>query len=319
MSSLVAHTAHSRRSAFRHEALVYAGMDGFLDGTVPFIEEGAEAGEPTLVIVSDEKIALLRRALGRAARHVAFADMGEVGVNPARLIPAWREFVEQSAGSERIRGIGEPIWADRSPAELIECQRHEALLNLAFADDPPLRLLCPYDTETLSAAVIQEAYCSHPHVVEGSAARASDSYRHPDEVAAPFATPLPEPAGRTREIGFHLDSLAMMRRFVSGLATEAGLSAARTSDLVLAVNELATNSVRHADGHGTLRAWLEPDAVVCEVHDGGRIDQPLAGRRRPGSSQIGGHGLWLVNQVCELVQVRCFPSGSVVRVHMRRA
>lgn len=319
MTSLDEHIDRPSRPAFRHEALVYAGPDGFLDGTVPFIVDGLEQGEPTLVLVSAEKIGLLRRALGRDARHVAFADMGEVGVNPARLIPAWHEFVEASAGRPRMRGIGEPIWSTRSAAELVECQRHEALLNLAFPEDPPLRLLCPYDAETLDTKVIEEAYCSHPHVLEGGIARASDTYRTLDEAAEPFAVALPEPRGRPREMDFDREALSALRRFVSALAAEAGLTATRSGDLVLAVHELATNSVRHAGGRGTLRAWLEADALICEVRDDGRLDHPMAGRRRPAGDQIGGHGLWLVNQLCELVQIRCLDGGSVVRVHMRRA
>jgi hypothetical protein len=32
----------------------------------------------------------------------------------------------------------------------------------------------------------------------------------------------------------------------------------------------------------------------------------------------GNRGLWIANQVCELVQIRTFPTGSVVRLHIRR-
>ena len=59
--------------------------------------------------------------------------------------------------------------------------------------------------------------------------------------------------------------------------------------------------------------------LICEVRDGGRIDDPLAGRRRPSAAQVGGYGLWLANQVCDLVQLRSVPQGMVVRVHMRRS
>jgi hypothetical protein len=37
--------------------------------------------------------------------------------------------------------------------------------------------------------------------------------------------------------------------------------------LVLAVDEVATNSLRHGGGRGTLRIWRDADAVVCEVRD----------------------------------------------------
>ena len=56
---------------------------------------------------------------------------------------------------------------------------------------------------------------------------------------------------------------------------------------------------------------------MCEVADAGRILDPLAGRRRPEPGQLGGYGLWLANQLCELVQVRTFAGGGAVRAHMR--
>ena len=86
---------------------------------------------------------------------------------------------------------------------------------------------------------------------------------------------------------------------------------------MLAVNEIATNSIRHGGGSGTLRVWLEAGVLICEVRDSGHLDDPLAGRRRPSPSDYGGRGLWLANQVCDLVQLRSFPQGSAVRLHMR--
>jgi anti-sigma regulatory factor (Ser/Thr protein kinase) len=158
---------------FRHEALLYAGEVDFLTGTLPFIREGVAADQPVLVVVSAAKIGLLRSALGADADRVAFADMADVGANPARA-----------------------------------------------------------------------------------------------------------------------------------------------ADLVLAVDELATNSLRHGGGRGTLRIWRDDGALVCEVRDAGRIEDPLAGRERPAVDRDGGQGLWMVNQLCDLVQLRTFPSGAVVRVHV---
>ena len=177
---------------FRHEALLYAGEDGFLEGTLPFLRAGLEAGEPMLVAVGARKVGLLRGELGSAADAVGFVDMAQLGANPARIIPAWFEFAGDAAREgTAIRGIGEPIWAGRSAPELVECQRHEALLNLAFADRPAFRLLCPYDTSALPAEVIEEACRSHPHLVEDGVERESPVARDLDAVAAPFDAPLP--------------------------------------------------------------------------------------------------------------------------------
>ena len=319
MATTAEHAGRWLTDGFRHEALLYAGEDGFLEGTLPWIRDAVAAGEPILVVVSAARIARLREELGAQAEGVTFADMADVGINPARIIPAWRAFVDAHAGQgRRLRGIGEPIWAQRSPDELVECQRHEALLNLAFAGAEDFWLLCPYDVEALDADVIEKAHRSHPTVVAGDEARASELYEDLRAVAAPFAEPLPEPPPEAEELPFAAGSLTTLRRMVEVRARGAGLSEERAGDLVLAVNEVATNSIRHGGGGGELRAWLTDDMLIFEVADAGAIADPLAGRQRPASGQSGGHGLWLCNQVCDLVQLRTFASGSVVRLHTRR-
>jgi anti-sigma regulatory factor (Ser/Thr protein kinase) len=322
MSSQVAPSspAHGHRHGFRHEALLYSGADEFLAGTVGFVRQGLEAGEPMLVVVDAAKIRGMRGELGADADEVHFADMADVGLNPARIIPAWREFVDRHSGpGKRLRGIGEPIWAGRSAAELVECQRHESLLNLAFADAEGFRLLCPYDADALEPEVIEEAHRSHPVLVEAAGdERESTGYRPVEIVAEPFAAPLPEPSEPAPELAFSSGTLDEVRHFVAEQARAAGLSEARAYDLILAVNEVATNSVRHGGGDGRLRTWVDGDHLIAEVRDDGHIDLPLIGRQRPMAGQVGGHGMWLVNQLCELLQVRSFPDGSVVRLHMRR-
>jgi anti-sigma regulatory factor (Ser/Thr protein kinase) len=304
------------RGAFRHEALFYSGLDEFGDAASAFIRAGLEADEPTLVVVSREKIELLRGLLGDDARDVDFADMDVVGLNPARIIPAWYDFVgERARDGRRLRGIGEPISAARAPDALVECQRHESLLNLAFADATSWWLLCPYDTSALAKPVIDEAMASHPWVCQNGTHRKSATYRDLADVARPFDDALIEPKVAAKEIGFGADDLDTLRTAVIHEGRRNGLSSRALSDLVLAVNEVATNSIRHGGGRGTLRTWRESDRLVFEVRDGGLIDKPLAGRCRPVASQDGGFGMWLVYQLCDLVQVRTFAEGSVVRLH----
>jgi anti-sigma regulatory factor (Ser/Thr protein kinase) len=269
-------------------------------------------------VVDAAKIGHLQEALGRDAQAVTFADMSEVGANPARIIPAWRDFVDEHP-RRRLRGIGEPIWAQRSAAELVECQRHEALLNLAFADAERFTLLCPYDVDALEPAVVETAHHSHPVLVHDGARRRSATYFDREAVAAPFAEPLPDPPADADALAFETATLAAVRDLVVARALAAGLSVPRAGDLVLAVNEVATNSVVHGGGQGVLRIWREPGAVLCDISDSGAIVEPLAGRSRPPDGRVGGHGLWLCNQLCDLVQIRAFAGGGVVRLHMRFA
>jgi anti-sigma regulatory factor (Ser/Thr protein kinase) len=270
------------------------------------------------VVVSARKIDLLRRRLAGDSDHVRFADMDAVGTNPARIIPAWRAFVDEHAGKRPFRGIGEPIWAGRSADELVECQRHEALLNLAFADTAGFELLCPYDTEALGPDVIEEAHRSHPFIVESGAHAGSTGYQGLDTVGAPFDRPLPEPPEDALERSFDGATLWELRRFVSRVASDAGMEESRTADLVMAVNEVATNTLKHTKGPGSLLMWTLPQAVICEIRDPGSIGDPLVGRRRPSSDHDSGRGLWLANQLCELIQIRSSAAGTVVRLHMRR-
>jgi MEDS: MEthanogen/methylotroph, DcmR Sensory domain len=159
---------------FRHEALLYEGETEFVDQLSAFIRDGVAAGEPTLVVVGERKLDLLRQELGDVGDTVQLADMTAVGRNPARIIPAWQSFVGRHAEpGVRLRGIGEPIYPERHAAELVECQRHESLLNVAFADASSFWLVCPYDITTLPDDVIEEAWRSHPLIAAG--ARREDS------------------------------------------------------------------------------------------------------------------------------------------------
>src|SRR5215470_18668540 len=151
-------TTASRARGLHHEAVVYADDDEFLDGTLQFLRDGFEAGEPALVVVSRAKIRALRGELHGDVPRVSFADMDHVGHNPACIIPTWARFVEREARpGTRVRGVGEPVTPERSPAEIDECDIHERLINVAF-DGADFWLRCPYDAARLEGDVIAHVH-----------------------------------------------------------------------------------------------------------------------------------------------------------------
>jgi anti-sigma regulatory factor (Ser/Thr protein kinase) len=83
------------------------------------------------------------------------------------------------------------------------------------------------------------------------------------------------------------------------------------------VHEIATNSIRHGGGMGMLRLWRTNDSLVCEVQDAGHITDPALGRVQPGASAAESRGLWIANQLCDLVQIRSGVEGTQVRMHKR--
>lgn len=299
---------------FRHEALIYGDPEEFLAGTVPFLRGALEAGEPALVAVSQAQTALLEGELGSVATEVRFADMEALGRNPARIIPFWRDFVDEHGG-QPVCGIGEPVWPGRERQEVDECQRHEALLNVAFDGGPPVwSLLCPYDGRALGDDLLERVADSHRHVArEGVMESSGVDFL---DTSNCFAGELPGRPPVMDAFDFRLDGLAQVRRRVEAAAELSGLPAPRMADLVLAASEIAANSIVHGGGAGTLRIWREGDRLVVEVEDGGLIEAQLVGRVRPSHTQLGGRGLWIANQLCDLVQIRSGGPGTTVRLHV---
>jgi anti-sigma regulatory factor (Ser/Thr protein kinase) len=296
---------------FQHQALIYEGADEYLAGTMPFLRAGLEAEEPVLVAVGEAQREWIASELGSDAPRTRFVDMWEVGRNPASIIPFWRDFVEEGGGRS-VRGIGEPVWADRSPPAIDECQRHEALLNVAFALHPAWSLLCPYDAGSLADEVLDGVARSH-HCISrrGSSAESPSFDADPDCLAGP----LPPPAAVPEVLRFELTELSEVRRRVAAAAERAGMDPFGIADLVTAASELAANSIVHGGGSGTLRLWREGEELLTEIEDRGLIEEPLVGRLRPGIAQEGGRGLWLANRLCDLVQIRSSSGGTKVRLH----
>ena len=115
-------------------------------------------------------------------------------------------------------------------------------------------------------------------------------------------------------------NLAEVRKFTAARALRAGLPPGRADDLVIAVAELAANTLIHTSGPGTLTIWATDDEIICQVQDQGRITDPQAGMVRPAPDAAGGgHGLWVVHQLCDRVDISIGQAGTTVRVHMQRS
>lgn len=305
-------------SFFHHEAFLYSGDEHFLAGTTAFVRGALEADEDVLVAVAEPRVWLLREALGGEAGGIEFLTMDSAGRNPARILPAWQEWVDRHAtGGRGFRGVSEAIWAGRSACEIVESQQHEQLINTAFADGPVWWLLCPYDVGALPEAVIERAHTHHPSIVADDVRSPSASYPHSGfRTAAMAAEPLEEPAGPVWQLDFDLASLGQLRDQVAQFA-EPVVGKRGADNAVLVVSELAANSIKYGGGAGILRLWHDVTALVCEVRDDGVITDPLAGRRRPSVLVGGKAGLWIANQVCDLLQIRSAPGlGTVVRARL---
>ncbi len=177
-----------------------------------------------------------------------------------------------------------------------------------------MTILCPYDAGRLRKQALSDALATHPFVVDADGQRPSTAYS-PEEITARYNEPLHAPSDAAAST-FTAQTLPTVRDFAVSQARSLGLSGVSLADLALAVAELTTNSVVHGAGSGTLRIWAENGRTVCEVHGGGQLTDPLAGRRPPNPTQPGGRGLLLVHQLVDLVRIHTGPDGTTIRCYL---
>lgn len=280
-----------------------------------FLSDAAAAAEPVLVALPGDDLEQVRSAAGGVGADVRFEDMCEVGRNPNRILPLIEEWVSEQGGRGRVRVLSQTIWPGRSYAETVEALRHAALVNQALADSEAT-ILCAYDAEHLDADTLAGAELTHPVVIEDGERRPSRFYggRVTRDVVERWPLEPPSEPMNEHDLGV---SLSDLRHAVADDPLLSSLSGQQRDDLVLAVNEAATNAIKHGDGMCTTRIWHDGNSIVTEISTHTQVADPLAGRHpKPGADAVSGWGLWLINEVCDLVEMRTASSGTTLRMHM---
>ena len=311
--------AHAGRAAgndgLNHHAYLYDDERDYLSCLSEFVQAGLRNAEPVFVAVPGRHAAVLRELLGAESPLLRYGAMTETGRNPARLIPELYAFVAEHPG-QRVRYIGESAWPGRTDAELCEAARHEALLNLAFATTS-VSIMCPYDIRALAADVVGRVQRTHPAILQGGRTQLATGYAGHGVVPAECDNPLPAPPASAQTLDYET-SLRQARDLVASHGAALGMAAERITNLVIAAGEITANTLRHTSAGGRLWVWHTGEEIICQVQDQGWITDPLAGRQRH-SPEDSGHGLWVVNQMCDLVEIRTSQAaGTIIRLHMRR-
>jgi anti-sigma regulatory factor (Ser/Thr protein kinase) len=304
---------------FRHEARFCDGFPEELLVAGRFVREGIDSGDRVLVMLNETKVETLRKMLGRDESSVQFVTADDMNANPALLIPLWQTFADSSKAGGRCRGVTEPVRAGMQDRVLKETQLHESLLNVAFEETSDFMLLCMYDVSNLDSDALRAAHSSHLYVGNDSGPRViSDSYNDAKSSDFPWHDDLSAAPPNARHVSVSEQSLGLARDALVEFAQGFGMNESAAADCALAGHEVMANSIRHGDGEAELSFWRESETMVCEVKDHGNFEDPLAGRTRPGEKERRGRGLWMVNQLCDLVQIRTVPGGTAVRFYMRR-
>jgi anti-sigma regulatory factor (Ser/Thr protein kinase) len=295
-----------------HMLYPYTDHGQYLSGTLAYIEHARASGGTVVVAAKPSRREELLPHVPEGD-SVVFVDPGAVSRNPGRFIPAWQEWIGQVAKDRPVHGINESVWSGRTPAHVNELRYQEWLLNRAFARASAWSLMCPFDTAEQDAAIVSAIARCHPLLWDGTKGVPSAGYIVGDYTFEALA----EPSGAVQRVTYGLNTLIGVREAAARFASDCGLGGDRVRALKLAVSEVAANSVRHGGGRGTALLWRTDQSVVCELSDAGVIADPLVGLLRPTPGQIGGRGLWFVNNLCDLVEIRSAPGeGTRVRLTM---
>jgi anti-sigma regulatory factor (Ser/Thr protein kinase) len=299
-----------------HEAVLYSSPADLAAVLAPRIDPALTAREPVVAVLDEANTEALRAALGSDAGRVEFQDPGTVHRVPAFTVAVrWTRRSRRGIGPggrstvvaqhvDGLPGIGPEHWA-----------RLDIALDVAM-EGVPLTMLCPYPTV---GADLDRVRATHPRLFADGASHPSETYRLPQESVIQYPPPPPPDLGAP-DVEMHFDALGLvrLRHLVAEVGVHAGLGAGRVSDVVLAVNEVASNSVEHGPGRGRMRAWTTGGGVIVEVADDGHMDVAFPGLTAPPPQGDRGRGLWLASELGDVLQVWSDEGGTIVRVHTDR-
>jgi hypothetical protein len=227
--------------------------------------------------------------------------------------------------------LAEPSWTGRPAPEVLEWQRVEALVNVAF-EDTGAAIMCAY-SRTLPAGVIAAARQTHPETVKGTTAVTTPGYMDPWAFSERCDNvPLPDPPPEAERLTLDRPDLHWLRRLVTDYACQARLPDEYLQRLLVAVTEVVSNAERHGAPPIVLTMWADPEdrGLVCQIDDHGRWEPgadagllpprgvpPAGGTASPRADGPGRFGLWAVRLLCSLVQIRTGDQGTTVRLRLR--
>jgi anti-sigma regulatory factor (Ser/Thr protein kinase) len=297
-----------------HQAIIYRTVGELICAAGPVLRAGVRAGERVVAIVETSVADGLRDWLGPGAGAVEFTSPDEAFSLPAQsMVAATRRQVEQliGSGASAVTMLGQhQPWMPSS-----DLAWWDAAFNVVLAELPvTLVCACPAAAPQASRVIRQ----THPWVRTDSGVTPNPRYRDPASVLADHPPGAPPALGAcTVSLSFSSnEDLAELRERTSRHGRATGLPEGRVGDLVVAVTELAANSIEHGAGHGTVQMWMEPGGLTVDVRDPGRMSHLLPGLRLPSPASPRGRGLWLGRELCEAMHVWQTETGTGVRIRI---
>ncbi|GAB3964724.1 sensor histidine kinase [Actinoallomurus acanthiterrae] len=295
------------QGALEHRALFYRNDEDYLTTTVPFLLDRLAVDDIVVAISPAPKIHLLHDALGTDARAVHFIDAAEFYRHPVQVIAAYQDLITAYA-PRRLSGVGEADPRTLPSLELTEWIRYEAVLNAAFATSGA-KGICAYDTRRADPRAVRAARRTHP-VILGEQRPAT--YTAPEAFAAELdREPLPPPPGHAESHRIEAEDLSLLRSLVAERASRHGLAADSAAKLLVAIDEVAGNALRHGAPPVVFELWASDRYLICQVTDHGHWRPAALTGHLPPAPDSPRFGLWGVRMLVDILQLRTIPTTTV--------
>jgi len=294
---------------YSHDLLLHDCDDDLVAATRAFVELGLASGGQVLVHSSQERVAMLRQALGSHPRLDYGLDR-DLYLAPTTTLFAYERKLATDPSEMWVTGTV-PLGED--PAGHAAWIRYESMVtevlgHLAF------HALCTYDTRALPASTIAAAKAAHPGLSSGGDRTSSSAdYLEPADFLAHPLAGVPQPPQTQPSVVETAYSLHDVRRIRHLMASTAESASAVSRDAVegfiIAAHEVMTNALRHGGAPVEVEVWVETSKLACTVTDAGPgIPDTVSGYRRPVGT--GSTGLWVARQLCEEVLISNQPGGG---------
>jgi anti-sigma regulatory factor (Ser/Thr protein kinase) len=304
----------ARAPRFRHGLVLHDGPADALALLLPLASAVRERGGILALGVSDEVAGGLRERLGTDG-ITSLTPLTRAARESAQTVAAWRarELRALSSGEREILVLAEHD-PDLDGPDGTYWTEYEAALNISLGG-LPVTQVCAYPQLPLHRVVADAAVANHAYLLHGAELVGNPDHREPSEVFTSMPVSAPYLLGPPDVfLRYNTFELSRVRRAVEDAVRDSRLDAERAEDMVLAVNEIATNAVEHGSAQAELFVWASDDELVCELHDEGDLALPLIGLAPPHPSQPRGRGTWIARQLCDALHVWHDDSGTHVRL-----
>lgn len=283
---------------YSHDLLLHDSDEDLVAATRAFVELGLASGGQVLVHSSEERVDLLRAALGSHPRLDYGLDR-DLYLSPTSTLFAYERKLAADPTEMWVTGTV-PLGDD--PAGHAAWTRYESLVNEVLSPYA-FHALCTYDTRTLPASTVAAARAAHPGLsINGDCSRDSADYLEPAAFLTDPLAGVPAPTDAPPSVVqtlCSLEDLSRVRHLMTYAAESAGAVSRDTVDgFVTASNEILVNALTHGAPPVTLLMWVDLAKLTCRISDAGPgIANTLTGYRYP--QEVGPKGLWVARQLCE--------------------